>query len=114
MSRWSAAVLSLLLLSGCRANEAPQREEQDYEGIAVVGNKEFIEQVQTAVTLMKVKAPNAFGMTQSYVGRIEQGPRSGMWAYRDPPTFELNDRSAFYSITWCAGSIVHDSYHSKL
>jgi hypothetical protein len=37
-----------------------------------------------------------------------------MWAYRTPPTFEMSDRTAFYSVTWAAATIAHDSFHSKL
>ena len=53
-------------------------------------------------------------MVTNYVGKIVQGSHSGMWAYKDPPTYEMNDRTTFYSVTWCAGSIAHDAYHSKL
>lgn len=37
-----------------------------------------------------------------------------MWAYKNPPTYEMADGTAFYSVTWCASTIAHDSYHSKL
>jgi len=37
-----------------------------------------------------------------------------MRAYDDPPTFDLANRTAYYSVSWCAGSIAHDAYHSKL
>ena len=37
-----------------------------------------------------------------------------MWAYRKPPTFEMSDATAFYSVTWAAATIAHDSFHSKL
>jgi hypothetical protein len=37
-----------------------------------------------------------------------------MRAYDDPPTFDLSPKTANYSETWCAGSIAHDTYHSKL
>jgi hypothetical protein len=37
-----------------------------------------------------------------------------MRAYDDPPTFDLSQKTASYSDTWCAGSIAHDTYHSKL
>jgi hypothetical protein len=37
-----------------------------------------------------------------------------MCAYKDPPTYEMSDTTAFYSVTWCAATIAHDSYHSKL
>lgn len=82
--------------------------------IEVIGDQEFIRQVEAALTLLEDKDPEAFSIVKNYIGRIEQGEHSGMWAYKDPPTFELANRSAFYSITWCAGIIAHDSYHSKL
>ena len=37
-----------------------------------------------------------------------------MLANQTPPVFEFNNRSALYSVTWCAGDIAHDSFHSKL
>ncbi len=37
-----------------------------------------------------------------------------MWAYKTPPTYEIADSTAFYSLTWCAATIAHDSFHSKL
>jgi hypothetical protein len=37
-----------------------------------------------------------------------------MWAYKTPPTYEMSDTNAFYSLTWCAATIAHDSFHSKL
>jgi hypothetical protein len=37
-----------------------------------------------------------------------------MWAYKKPPTYEMSDTNAFYSLTWCAATIAHDSLHSKL
>ena len=37
-----------------------------------------------------------------------------MWAYKTPPTYEISDSTAFYSLTWCAATIAHDSFHSKL
>jgi len=82
--------------------------------IEIIGDQEFIRQVEAALTLLKDKDPEAFSMVEKYIGRIEQGDHSGMWAYKDPPTFELTDRTAFYSVTWCASVIAHDSYHSKL
>ena len=45
---------------------------------------------------------------------IREGEHSGMWASETPPTFELNDITAFTSQTWCAATIAHDSFHSKL
>ena len=82
--------------------------------VEIKGSKKFEEQVTKALELLREKAPEAHGIVVEYVKKIEQGERSGMWAYKEPPTFEMADPTTFYSITWCAGSIAHDSYHSKL
>ena len=37
-----------------------------------------------------------------------------MWAYNTPPTFVMADSTTFYSVSWCAATIAHDSFHSKL
>ncbi len=36
-----------------------------------------------------------------------------MWAFSNPPVFEMADPTTFASVTWCAGSIAHDALHSK-
>ena len=96
-------------LSSCNNSLKPAGKD-----IEIRGSKAFREQVNKSLKLLKNKAPDAYGIVIHNVGRIEQGKHSGMWAYKTPPTFELNDRTAFCSITWCASSIAHDSYHSKL
>ena len=82
--------------------------------IKIIGTDKFKKQVKEALDLLKEKSPRAYAMANRYIGIIEQSQRSGMTAYEEPPSFQLADRSAFYSITWCAGVIAHDSYHSKL
>jgi len=87
----------------------------DFAGdLQIVGSEKFSNQVCHAVALLKTKDANAYAILTNYVGRIEQGKHSGMWAYRNPPTFEVTDATTFYSLTWCAAVIAHDSYHSKL
>jgi len=81
--------------------------------IEIKGSEKFKKQVTKALVLMKLRAPDAYQVAIKYIGRIEQGEHSGMWAYKQPPTYEINDKTAFYSVTWCAGSIAHDSIHSK-
>ena len=70
--------------------------------------------MERSLGLLREKSPDAFKLTQRYAPRIEQSSRSGMRAYDDPPTFDLSPKTANYSDTWCAGSIAHDTYHSKL
>jgi hypothetical protein len=80
----------------------------------IEGDPHFVAQVSSALKLLAERAPDALADVEEYIGLIRQGPRSGMRAFDDPPTLELGDPSTFYSITWCAGSIVHDAHHSRL
>lgn len=82
--------------------------------IDIEGSPEYRKQVGQALNLLKNKAPNAYQIVKKYVGKILQNKRSGMAAFENPPTYKMSDRTAFYSLTWCAGTIAHDSYHSKL
>jgi hypothetical protein len=90
------------------------RHESDFYGVAVYGSTSFIERVERSLNLLREKSSDAFKLTQRYAPRIEQNSRSGMRAYDDPPTFDLSQKTASYSDSWCAGSIAHDTYHSKL
>jgi len=83
-------------------------------GISVLGTREFENQINEALLLLEEKAPEAYEIVLEYIGVIKQSEKSGMNAYTSPPTYEIADRTAFYSVTWCAGSIAHDSIHSKL
>jgi hypothetical protein len=82
--------------------------------IEIVGSDRFSNQVHAALLLLKSKAPDAYSIITNYIGRIQQGAHSGMWAYKSPPTYEMADPTTFYSLTWCAATIAHDSFHSKL
>jgi hypothetical protein len=64
--------------------------------------------------LLRAKSPDGYAILTNQVGIIHQAKHSGMKAGKKPPVFDLNDRSAFYSLTWCAGVMAHDSFHSKL
>ena len=67
-----------------------------------------------ALLLVQAKAPEAYQIITNDITIIDESEHSGMEASLLRPTFDLNDRSAFFSLTWCAGVIAHDSFHSKL
>jgi hypothetical protein len=102
-------ISALLIWSDLGAGCQAPRDRVD-----VIGNARFKHQVGAALSLMRDKAPEAYGTVARYAPRIEQAERSGMEAYRDPPTFTMADTTAFYSVTWCAGCIAHDAYHSRM
>lgn len=98
-------VLTLVLSAGNRAAAAD---------LEIVGSVQFSNQVHQALMLLRSRDTNAYVIVTNYVRRIQQGERSGMWAYKTPPTYEMSESTAFYSVTWCAATIAHDSFHSKL
>ncbi len=108
----SLFALGLLLGAGCAV--ADVAKARHFDNLAVVGAPPFAEQVVQALTLLRAKSPAGYAVVTNYVGVIQQDEHSGMHAERQPPVFQLNDRSAFYSVTWCAGVIAHDAVHSKL
>jgi hypothetical protein len=84
------------------------------DGLEIQGTANFEKQVVAALTLLKTKSPGAYQIVTNHIGIIKQAKHTGMAAYSTPPTFELNGRTAFYSVTWCAAGIAHDSLHAKL
>ena len=88
--------------------------------ITIVGSEEFVDHVRKALTLLQSKSPSGYPVVKKYIGRIVQGAASGMYAYYNPPTFQMSAKEALlsesnknYALQWCASVIVHDAYHSK-
>lgn len=103
-----ALVGILIVASGCTATKLIH-----FETVEIRGTSEFQVRVVSALKLLKAQAADAYSIITNEIGVIEQSKRSGMRAWLKPPKFEMADGTA-YSITWCAGSIAHDSFHSKL
>jgi len=93
---------------------APPNPSESYGGIEIRGSAEFAAQTRAALTLLEEKAPEAFAKIQKYIGMIEQGEHSGIWAWEQPPRYEVGDATAFFSVTWYASTIAHDATHSEL
>ncbi len=80
----------------------------------VAGSARFKEQVHRAIGLLQQRDLIAYQVVTNNIGLIKEGDHSGMWAYTTPPVYVMSDVTAFYSVTWCAATIAHDSFHSKL
>jgi hypothetical protein len=108
-----SAVPSATLLSTPVA--AAPGESGEYNGaVQIIGNADFVAQTRLALYLLETRAPDAYQKVQTYVGIIMQGEHSGMWAWENPPRYEVGDRTAFASATWYASTIAHDATHSEL
>jgi hypothetical protein len=82
--------------------------------IQITGDKNFITKTKAALKLLQEKAPDAYKITVTYIGRIQQHNFSGMAAYETPPTYKVGASTVNASLTWYASTIAHDAYHSKL
>lgn len=82
--------------------------------LTVRGSDAFVRQTNAALELLQTKAPEAYAKILRYVGIIEQGQHSGMWAHENPPRYEVGDATAFASLPWYASTIAHDATHSEL
>jgi hypothetical protein len=109
--RFTFALVSMLALApGCTTPKQAGR----FESVEIRGTPAFVRQVENALGLLKTNSPTGYATVTNYVGIIEEAKRSGMRAWSKPAKFELSKRTAFHSLTWCAGTIAHDSFHSKL
>jgi hypothetical protein len=109
-----AFYITITLLSLASLLNADNAPDWSKSPPTVNGAPKVRAQIEAALVLIKEKAPEAHALIQKNVAIIAEGERSGMWAYKTPPTYEISSTSALYSISWCAGTIAHDAYHSKL
>jgi hypothetical protein len=82
--------------------------------IEIEGSLKYRKQVEGCLNLLSKKAKIEYKMIKDNIGIISQNGKSGMRAWENPPRYQMSDRTAFYSLTWCAGTIAHDAYHSFL
>ena len=85
-----------------------------FDDLKIQGSLKFRKQVTDALVLLREKSPHAYEVVTNHVRVITQARRSGMRLDLSMPTFELANPTAYYSITWCASAIAHDSMHSKI
>lgn len=82
--------------------------------IEIEGSYKYREQVENCLDLLSRKAPKEYKFVKNHIGVISQNSKSGMRAWENPPRYQMSDTTAFYSLSWCAGTIAHDAYHSFL
>ena len=111
MKRQRLIFISFILLAFIfsRAIDSSSASEPE-----IKGSEQFIDQVQKALHLLKERDADAYAIVTEYVGRIQENELSGMDPLATPPTYYMSDITAFSSVTWCAATIAHDSFHSKL
>ncbi len=82
--------------------------------VDITGSEAFVRQTEAALALLESNAPDAYQKILTFVGVIGQGEHSGMWAFENPPRYEVGEATAFSALTWYASTIAHDATHSQL
>ena len=85
---------------------------ESVQRIEVQGSPEFVKRTKEALALLQ--NARELGFVQRYIKIIKEGERSGMRAFDEKPTYEVGAATWQHSALWYAGTIAHDSYHSKL
>ncbi len=80
--------------------------------IYINGDTKFVPYVNKCLDLLASKSADDYAFVTKYIGEVVQSPTSGMNVRSIPPSFMLSNRSAYYSLTWCAAIFVHDAHHS--
>lgn len=76
-----------------------------------IKDEEFKAKVNKALDLLKTKASAAHGIVTTYIVKIKAAEKSGMIV--QSKIYEIAKPTFDASLTWLAGTIAHDSLHSK-
>ena len=85
-----------------------------YGPLQLQGTAAFLQRTVEALSLLKERAPDAYEKVTRFGGVIAIGEHSGMWAYEEPPRYEVGEPTWSYSVTWYASTIADDATHSEL
>ena len=58
--------------------------------ITIVGSEAFVNHARKALSLLQSKSSSGYPVVKKYIGRIKEGITSGMYAYYNPPTFQMS------------------------
>lgn len=83
-----------------------------YKNIKITGNKKFVNQTKSALDLVEKSSKSDFNKINRYLKEIKQAKESGM--ILEKAQFNVGDPTAFHSVEWYAGAIVHDAHHYYL
>jgi len=85
--------------------------EYEYKEINIKGSKKFIEQTIAALDLIKKSKKDYFKINK-YLNSIRSNKISGINLRTG--VFHVGEPTAFHSLEWYAGAIVHDTHHFYL
>ncbi|HUW21108.1 MAG TPA: hypothetical protein VMW41_00395 [Candidatus Bathyarchaeia archaeon] len=82
--------------------------------IQIIGDDDCVAKTNQALNLLEKKADSHYEVVIRYIGAIEcVESGSGMFVWQDPPLFKAGKITINEGTIWYAGTIAHDSCHSK-
>jgi hypothetical protein len=85
-----------------------------YKKIEIIGEPEFANYIVKVLKFMNKKIPSRLKTIQKYINRIEQSSKTCQAHLNELSICYMSAKTAYYSTTWCAGSLVHEAHHAKL
>ena len=83
--------------------------------ITIVGDTDCVSLTREALDLLRESAEDHHDVVVNYVGVIQCAESgSGMYAWEDPPRFQVGRATMEAGAVWYAGSIAHDACHARL
>lgn len=82
--------------------------------IQIIGDDDCVSDTQSALSLLKRRAPAHYSATIEYVGILEcisQG--SGIWVWENPPRYKVGDATRETGALWYASTFPHEACHTK-
>ncbi len=79
--------------------------------IKVLGNAMCVTQTNSMLTYIQRTSVEDYNYVRRFVGMIECGDHSGVFVWEKPPRFTAGPGVRDKSLTWYAGSLIHDACH---
>lgn len=82
--------------------------------LQIIGDTNCREKTKSAIERLRTGSPKHFTLIQNYIGVIEcVDAGSGMYAWEDPPRYQVGKLTWDADTLWYAGTIAHDMCHSQ-
>ena len=82
--------------------------------VKIVGGSDFQLQVSKSLLLLKLVDFETFVSVTNAVGIVQEDSKTSAAATNRPPMVRMTSNTAFHSLTWCAGALVHEAHHIAL
>lgn len=101
-------------VSATRAKAAglPAEDFSSIHALDIRGSARFRLRIKDALKLIWLRDRETFSFIKRYIYIINSGNKTEFYMEGDQPAAVISDAMAFRSVSWCAGVIAHQAWHS--